>query len=382
MLTWILSSGYNFAYLASVKGNVVNMRLPENRTPDYLAVTGKDGTRRRRATRLACGLGVGMLGLGVLSACGSSAASVAADSSSSQKVSIAYSIVAADSGILWGMESAGFLKKNGLDGSETYVASSSAVDALLSGQVQFAQVGGSDVVNANASGGKLTIIANLAPVHGYLLMVPKKITSASQLIGKSVGISGAGTTSDIQTRIALADLGVNPDKVGYVTESSSSDRVAALKAGALDGTVLDVGDALPLESEGFHSLIDLAQRKAPGIDTVIAVSDSYLASHKAVVQKFVDALVESIAYERTHESYTESLYTKDAKVVGQAILNATYDQQFQQILPSNYPDVLASQFKGDLGVMESENPKLASVNVSSMVNNSAVAAAAAKHLGG
>jgi ABC-type nitrate/sulfonate/bicarbonate transport system substrate-binding protein len=305
-----------------------------------------------------------------------------ADSSGSQKVSIAYSIVAAGSAITWGMESAGFLAKNGLDGSETYVASSSAVDALLSGQVQFAQVGGPDVINANASGGKLTIIANVSPVHGYLMMVPKNITSASQLIGKSVGISGPGTTSDIQTRIALADLGVNPSKIGYVTTSSSSNRVAALKAGGLSAAAVDIGDALPLETAGFHSLIDLAQRKAPGVDTVIAVTDSYLASHKAVVQKFIDALVETIAYERTHESYTESLYTKDAKVVGQSVLNATYDQQFQQLLTSNYPDVLASQFKDDLAIMESENPKLDKVNVSSMLDNSLVSAAAVKQLGG
>src|SRR5580693_3197481 len=157
------------------------MRLPETEQPTpCLAVTAKPGTRRRLATRVACGLGAGVLGLGMLSACGSSASSAAAASSSSQHVGIAYSIIAADTGITWGMQSGGFLKKNGLDASETYIASSTAVDALLSGQVQFAQVGGSDVVNAAASGGKLTIIANLAPVHGYLLMVPKSITKASQ----------------------------------------------------------------------------------------------------------------------------------------------------------------------------------------------------------
>jgi ABC-type nitrate/sulfonate/bicarbonate transport system substrate-binding protein len=359
------------------------MRLPANRATDpSRAVTVKGPAGRGLATRVACGLGAGVVGLGALSACGSSGSSASADSSSSQKVNIAYSIIAADTGITWGMESAGFLKRNGLDASETYVASSSAVDALLSGQVQFAQVGGSDVVNASASGGKLTIIANLAPVHGYLLMVPNSITSASQLIGKKIGISGPGTTSDIETRTALADLGVNPSKVGYVTTSSSSNRVAALKAGGLDAAALDIGDALPLESEGFHSLINLAQRKAPAADTVIAVTDSYLASHHAVVQKFIDALVETIAYERSHESFTESLYTKDAKVVGQAILNATYIQQFQQILPSDYPDVQASQFTSDLAIMKSENPKLDDVNVSSMLDNSFVSAAGAKHLAG
>ena len=359
------------------------MRLPETEQPTpWLAVTMKSGSRRRLATRVACGLGAGVLGLGVLSACGSSASSAAAKSSSSQHVGIAYSIIAADTGITWGMQSGGFLKKNGLDASETYIASSTAVDALLSGQVQFAQVGGSDVVNAAASGGKLTIIANVAPVHGYLLMVPKSITKASQLVGKKVGISGPGTTSDIQTRIALADLGVNPSKVGYVTTSSSSNRVAALKAGALDGAALDIGDALTLESDGFHSLINLGQHKAPGADTVIAVTDSYLASHKAVVQKFIDALVETIAYERTHKSFTEGLYTKDAKVVGQAVLNATYDDQFQQVLLSNYPDVRTSQFESDLAIMRSENPKLDKVNVSSLLDNSFVAAAAAKHLSG
>jgi ABC-type nitrate/sulfonate/bicarbonate transport system substrate-binding protein len=200
--------------------------------------------------------------------------------------------------------------------------------------------------------------------------VPDKIKTAAQLKGGKVGVSGPGSTSDIQTRSALTALGLDPTKdVSYVNTSSSSNRVAALKAGALDGAAMAESDALTVEAGGgFHTLIDLAKTGDHGIDTVLAVTNKYLAGHKQQIQELIDAQAETFQYERANKTWTENDMVKYTKEKGLTAAGQAYDQEFKEIMPTNYPAPTLSYFTGDLNILKSENKKIDSFDPAKAVD--------------
>src|SRR2546423_6193428 len=110
---------------------------------------------------------------------------------------VSYSNIIGDELPLWATKEGGFFDKNGLDVTLQNIASAQGVPAVLAGQITFAQVGGSEVLSANAGGADLVVIAQLAGVYPFVLEVAADIKSTSDLQGKKVGVSTVGSSSDI-----------------------------------------------------------------------------------------------------------------------------------------------------------------------------------------
>jgi len=94
----------------------------------------------------------------------------------------------------------------------SFSGGANTMSALLSGQLQLAQVGGSEVLSAAARGADVVIVATLSPVFPYVFMAAADIRSPADLEGKKVGISTAGGSADIAIRQGLRQVGIGPDK--------------------------------------------------------------------------------------------------------------------------------------------------------------------------
>ena len=153
-------------------------------------------------------------------------------------------------------------RKYGLDIQLQYIASSNGIPAVLSGDIQMANVGGSETLNAIVQGGDLVMIAMTLPVHPFVMMVPAEIASVDQLRGKKIGVSNVGSTSDTATRVLLRRSALDPEKdVSIVAVGSLANRMAALFSGAIGGGVAQPPDQLALEDKGLHIIYDLAAQK-------------------------------------------------------------------------------------------------------------------------
>src|SRR5205807_5026260 len=185
----------------------------------------------------------------------------------------------------------GIFKQNGLDVQLDNIASSTGVPALLSGQTQVAQLGGSEALSAAAGGGDLVIIGIIGGVYPFVFMAPASIASVDQLKGKKIGVSNIGSSSDIATRVMLHNVGLDPEKdVSIVAVGSLENRMAALLNGAIDGGVAQPPDQLALEDKGFHVIYDLAAQKLPSVGDSIVVQRSWLNSNHDVVQRYLDSI--------------------------------------------------------------------------------------------
>ena len=321
----------------------------------------------------------------VLAACGSAAtggAPQASASTATTSLTVSYSELVPDELAAWGASDAGLFKKNRLNVTLDYIPSANGVAALLSGQTQIANLGGSEVLSADAGGGDVVIVANLVPVYPYLLMVPADIQRASDLKGKKVGVSKFGSSSDVATRQVLQHEGLNPTTdVTIVQVGSAANRVSALKSGAIQGGLAQPPDTYTLQQQGLHALFDLAKLKLPAANTVVAVKRSYLQSHRSGVQAYVDSLVQSLAYERSHKKFTEDVLIKWEKLSGTTSLSPTYTFYMNEVFPK-YPRPAAQNFEAAIRFEGTGSAKLASLKVASYLDPSLVQSASNRHLAG
>src|SRR2546426_309501 len=236
-----------------------------------------------------------VLALLVGAGCGGAAGgSDTASPSAKVSLQVSYSELVPDSLALWGASDGGYFGKSNLDVTIQLIESAKGIPALLSGQTNIAVLGGSNALNAAVSGADLEVVAVLAPVYPYQLMVPASITRAEQLKGKKVGVSSIGSSSDIGTRTALKKLGLDPTKdVDIVAVGSSQNRIAAMYTGAIQGSVNQPPDTVAMKARGFHSILDLAGAKLPTANTGVVVQRSWASSHNGVVQRFIDSLVQA-----------------------------------------------------------------------------------------
>lgn len=293
---------------------------------------------------------------------------------------ISYSNTIADYLPLYIAKDAGILANNGIDTDPQFIASAQGVAALVSGEVQIAMLGGSEVLSAAAAGGDLVIVAVIGSVYPFIFEAAPDIKTPNDLKGRKVGVSSFGSSSDIATRVALKRLGLDPDKdVTIVPVGSVEARVAAMISGAIQGAVSLVPDTLLLEERGFRPLFNLAELKLPAAQTTVAVQRSLISSRREVVQRVVDSLVLATVREQTDRAFAIGALRKWLKLDDEKKLNATYDfyaKSFHTPLP--YPK--AEQFADAKAQLGEKNERVRTFDLAKLLDDSFVRSAADRGL--
>jgi NitT/TauT family transport system substrate-binding protein len=292
------------------------------------------------------------------------------------KVTASYSNVAPTVLPMWAAKEAGLFEKHGLDVDLQYVASATSVPAVISGQMQIATVGLSEVLGAISAGADLVILTTEVPAYPYVLEVAPGIQSASDLKGKPVGISRIGSSSDIGTRVVLKKFGLDADRdVTLVQTGSVSDRSAAMQSGAIQAGVAAPPDTLVIERAGWHPLFDLAALGLPAVTLGEVVQRSYRDSNRAVVQAYVDSLVEGIARVRRDRAFAIDLLRRNMKIEDEQDLNVSYDYFARQELMPSLPYPRPEQFADTVAILGQMNEQLAMLDVSAYLDTSFVKSA-------
>ncbi len=293
-----------------------------------------------------------------------------------------YSSIVPTVGPLWVTKETGLFEKHGLDVDQQYIASTTSVNAVVAGQAQLAAVGGSEALGAIAGGADLVIITSDTPVYPYIFEVAPGINSPADLKGKSVGISRFGSSSDIATRVALKKYGIEPDKdVAFIQTGSTSERMAAMDAGTIQGGVAQPPDTVTLEKKGWHPLLDLASQDLPSSTIGHVVQRSYRDANRAVIQRYVDALVEGVARWRTDKNFDKQILKKYLKLDDDELLGASVDYGVRPALTPSLPYPKPEQFADTIALLGAKNPQLAKVDVAKYLDPSFVKSAEDRGIG-
>jgi NitT/TauT family transport system substrate-binding protein len=241
-----------------------------------------------------------------------------------ENVIIAYPTTSSQFTPLWFARDVGLYEKYGLDGKLVFVQGGSVLlQAMLAGQVDAAQNGIAETMVAVHRGGDVRILGVTANIFPYTLIVSKGVKNAKDLVGGRLAVNRLADVSAIASRVALRQLGLNPDKdVTMLQVGGSPQRLAALQSGSVQAAALDFMSGLRLSKQGYTVLAQVSLNY-PYLGPV--VSGKFLREKPALAEAFVKAFVESIArFKRNREEGIKAL-ARYMKTSEQDVLAKAYD---------------------------------------------------------
>jgi NitT/TauT family transport system substrate-binding protein len=235
---------------------------------------------------------------------------------------------------LWIAQDRRLFKKYGLETEViTIQGGPLAVQALLSGSVQFHAGGTSSIVESKMRGADTATIAVFIDTLPYTLVSAQTIKSAGQLKGKRFAVSRLGSVSDLSLRIALRNLGVNPEKEAVILGiGDQTARFSALRSGSVDATVISPPLTVTARKMGFTQITSFQEAGITwAYNSIDATADFAQKNHQTVLG-FLSGFVEAIAY--IHKNKEESLVTlrRWMRLEDREALEETYDYLLK-ILP-------------------------------------------------
>ena len=266
---------------------------------------------------------------------------------------------------------AGYFKKQGLDVTVRYLPAQEGIPALLTGQEQFAGIGGSDAASAEAQGAKLKLVTTFTPTYIFQFWARKDHASASTLKGQRVGITSTTGSLYSATLLALKELGLKSTDVVITPLGGVTNVNSSLLAGSIAAAASHPPATYQFQHAGLVDLVDLAKKNIPSVNAGMWTTQSYIEAHRDVVQKVVDALVEAIHREKTDKAFAESEITRHLGVKNKGELDFTYDFYVNEVLTAG-PMPQIAQLQSNIDALAAKNPKVKTIDAAGMIDQSFV----------
>jgi NitT/TauT family transport system substrate-binding protein len=241
-----------------------------------------------------------------LSAGCASGAGTPADSALTQSGETDITVAAIPSNDLAGLYIAqddGLFAGQGLHVTIEKIASSQAVIAdQLEGQVDISAGSYTAYIAAQAAGARFRILAEastLKPHTRVLVVTPaSRITSIAGLAGRQVGVNGTNSIGTLLISALLAENGISPNKVNFVTDALGFPAMPAqLQAGRWGSAFLaEPYVTIAEENYGDQELADLDQGATENfpIDGYVA-TQAWAGAHPQAAAAFTRAIEEGQA---------------------------------------------------------------------------------------
>jgi len=239
----------------------------------------------------------------------------------------------------------GYYKREGVEVELIRVkATPAAVAALRSGQGDMANIG-TDIALQLIARGQMDLKGVISPDRAlpFLIAAKKSITTPKQLEGMAFGVGQVGSVDYVQTRIVLAKLGVDSDKLRYLAVGQPTVRAQALAAGQIDATALTIGSWLTMpDKDGLAVLVDQPSyyTAAPMVTKINVVTAETARARNREVGAVVRAI---IAASRD--------FARDPKLWVDAMVAARPDVKREQL------EQLAEAYRGSWSVSGGLDPR-------------------------
>jgi NitT/TauT family transport system substrate-binding protein len=257
---------------------------------------------------------IGALALGSTAACSSSSKSNSGKSNSSLPT-VSMMVGGIDKQIYLPYELAqklGFYKKYGVNMKLSTEANGGvgAEDAMVSGSVDMAGAWYIHTIDFQAKGKAVEDVVQLsgAPGEREMCTTNSGVRSAADFKGKKLGVTDLGSGTDELTQFMAAQKGISRSQYHTVAVHAGATAIAQLQSGGVQCAMTTQPTVGALEAKKIASpAIDLAttqgaQAALGGAWPAASVlaQTSWVNSHKATVQKVVDALVATMHWINTH----------------------------------------------------------------------------------
>ena len=256
---------------------------------------------------------------------------------------VAYVTLGQASSYIWVAQEAGYFGEEGLAVDTQYIpGTSTAVQALVAGELQYISGVGSAGISAALGGADTVILATMISAITVSVMgLPELAPTAESIRGRTMAVTRFGASSDFVGRSWLRRIGLEPvQDVPIVQVGGNPEMAAALISGAAQ--LVPVADlfALELQRQGYR---ELAKGSDLGIETVndgVMGTRSYVAAHEDVTRRYMRALVRGQARFIADPALTTRLMREYSKLEDEDILTRTWERyatQYYRRIPYTTP---------------------------------------------
>jgi ABC-type nitrate/sulfonate/bicarbonate transport system substrate-binding protein len=208
-------------------------------------------------------------------------------------------------GFFWVAHRSGSFEKYGLKLEPIYIRGGlMGIQAALSGDLLLQLQGASTVVAAWAKGGKdLQFIGAVGNRLDYILATLPSIRKPEDLKGKKIGVSQIGASTDFIARVAVRQLGLNPDKdVVILGVGGQGERWAALTGGHIEATVVQPPFTLLARKGGYPVLLDFSKQDFEYTIAGPLTTRSFIRTDRETVMNFMRGLADGMDFYRDEKN--------------------------------------------------------------------------------
>jgi NitT/TauT family transport system substrate-binding protein len=219
-------------------------------------------------------------------------------------VRTAYSALSAGIGTLWLTHEDGYFRKHGLDSSLIYIrGGSTAVQAILAGEIQFGHLSPAPMLAAWAQGADFVWVGTTTHQMVFTLLVEPSITKGAELKGKKIGITRLGSASELAVRMALEQFSLNPKDVTMIALGGIPEILAAMRAGAIHGGILSPPTSTAARDLGYRPLLHIPDLGKEFTFSGIAAKRSFVQNQPEVVRAYMASLTDGArVYKEDHRA--------------------------------------------------------------------------------
>lgn len=288
------------------------------------------------------------------------------------RLNVGYSAASADQLPAWVAKDAGIFAKNGLDVQLIFfTGGTTAILALVSGDVPITQVSGPALVNSVFAGSDAVFVAAGITSLNYVLMGKPGVKTAEQLKGGTLAISRFGSATDTIARFALKKIGLVPGKdITLVQVGSGPERLSAVLTGRVAAAVINPPSSFIAEKKGLAIIADVAKMGLVFQHTGVATTRKYIKERPDIVRRYVRSQVEAV-----HRMYADKEATIKALAhyMGRGLDRETLEKSYENVMSEAfYPKKQYPSLDGLKTVLEDiaeRDPRAKTANPEQFVDN-------------
>ena len=220
-----------------------------------------------------------------------------------------------------------FFREQGLTVEQIFVRGGpTAISALISGDVDFASVGGAQApIRSRARGLDVHIIASQSNYVNYTLLGSKSARTVEELRGKIIGVTGAGAFSDFAVRVYLKQNNLDPDRdVTLRAIGGTVVRAVALERGLIAAAPFSAEDAVRLIEKGYPMIVNMNEvLRIP--QSIFVTRGEMLEKFPETTKKFLKAVIMGMQFAKNNKQEAIKIGYSAGLKGEPEIINRSYD---------------------------------------------------------
>lgn len=238
----------------------------------------------------------------------------------------------------------GFWEEEGLKINLETMTPSTAVAAIISGDVSYVGALGSTLRSA-VNGSGLVLIAEAAESAPFRLIAQPDFSEVTDLSGTQVGVTNVGSSTHVFAINYVRENGLDESEVTFINCNTTTSCLQVLQAGAVSATVLSPPHSQIAVKDGMVALSDQDDFPSDEPAYGIGTSTDYVSENREEVVALTRGLLRAMDFIRNNRKETIEFIT-DFFELEPDIAEAAYDD----ILYSTSEDGVISEERVQNGI--------------------------------